>query len=114
VIVGGSLVGIGYLSGQVYAYFRYCPNNTVPLIYGYVRAITDMNNGFLKYWHMANSKFLVAFPTWFLFYRSCQKYRSNPRLRPYVIVEMSMFVMSVFLWHGQTITRVGTCMPLVY
>jgi phosphatidylinositol glycan class V len=27
---------------------------------------------------------------------------------------MSMFVMSVFLWHVQIITRVGTCMPLVY
>ncbi|KAK9384782.1 hypothetical protein V1515DRAFT_575695 [Lipomyces mesembrius] len=119
VIVGGSLVGIGFLSGQVYAYFRYCPdrewcNNTVPLIYGYVQG-HYWNNGFLNYWRTWQiPNFLFAFPTWFLFYRSYQKYRSIPRLRPYVIVEMSMFVMSLFLWHVQIITRVGTCMPLVY
>ncbi|KAK9319132.1 hypothetical protein V1517DRAFT_66672 [Lipomyces orientalis] len=119
VIIGGSLVGIGFLSGQVYAYFRYCPgrewcNNTIPLIYGYVQS-HYWNNGFLKYWRTWQiPNFFFAFPTWFLFYRSYQKYRSIPRLRPYVIIEMSMFVMSLFMWHVQIITRVGTCMPLVY
>ncbi|KAK9236932.1 hypothetical protein V1525DRAFT_361744 [Lipomyces kononenkoae] len=119
VIVGGSLVGIGFLAGQIYAYLVYCPgrewcNNTVPLIYGYVQS-HYWNVGFLNYWRTWQiPNFFFAFPTWFMFYRSYQKYRSVPHLRPYVIIEMTMLVMSLFVWHVQIITRVGTCMPLVY
>ncbi|KAK9364693.1 hypothetical protein V1509DRAFT_586809 [Lipomyces kononenkoae] len=119
VIVGGTLVGVGFLAGQIYAYFLYCPgrewcNNTVPLIYGYVQS-HYWNVGFLKYWRTWQiPNFFFAFPTWFMIYRSYQKYRSVSHLRPYVIIAMAMLVMSVFIWHVQIITRVGTCIPLIY
>ncbi|KAK9465233.1 hypothetical protein V1512DRAFT_228754 [Lipomyces arxii] len=119
VIIGGSLIAIGFLAGQVYAYMRYCPgrewcSSTVPLIYGYVQS-KYWNVGFLKYWRTWQiPNFLFAFPTWFLFWRSFQRYRSIAHLRPYVIIQMIMLVMSLFIWHVQIITRVGTCMPLVY
>ncbi|KAK9450182.1 uncharacterized protein V1518DRAFT_195942 [Limtongia smithiae] len=119
VIIGGSLIGIGFLSGQVYAYYRYCPgrpwcDNAIPSIFGFVQS-HYWNNGFLKYWRTWQiPNFLFAFPTWFLFWRSFLRYRNVPRFRPYVIIQMLMFVMSLLFWHVQIITRVGTCMPLVY
>ncbi|KAK9476824.1 hypothetical protein V1514DRAFT_335517 [Lipomyces japonicus] len=119
IIIAGSLVGTGFLSGQVFAYLRYCPgrpwcHNTVPLIYGFVQG-HYWNVGLFKYWRTWQiPNFLFALPTLTLFLRSIQAYRSIARLRPYVIIQGLMGVMALFVWHVQIITRVGTCMPLVY
>ncbi|KAK7208639.1 GPI mannosyltransferase 2 [Myxozyma melibiosi] len=119
IIVGGSLVGAGFLSGQVFAYCRYCPGREwceamPPLIYKFVQSYY-WDNGLFKYWRTWQiPNFFFAFPTWFLFYRSFQRYAGVSHLRPYVIIQALMGIMSLLLWHVQIITRVGTCMPLVY
>ncbi|KAK9382384.1 uncharacterized protein V2V93DRAFT_364998 [Kockiozyma suomiensis] len=119
IILGGTLVGGGFLAGQIYAYFRYCPgrewcNQIPPLIYGYVQS-HYWGVGLFKYWRTWQiPNFFFAFPTWFLFYRSYERYKDVPHLRPYVIIQSVMGIMSLFIWHVQIITRLGTCMPLVY
>ncbi|KAK9461798.1 uncharacterized protein V1516DRAFT_673014 [Lipomyces oligophaga] len=119
IVIGGSLIGAGFLSGQVFAYLRYCPGrewcgNVPPLIYGYVQN-HYWGVGLFKYWRTWQiPNFFFAFPTWFLFWRSYQRYSKVPQLRPYIIIQSLMFVMSIFIWHVQIITRVGTCMPAVY
>ncbi|KAK9473634.1 GPI mannosyltransferase 2 [Dipodascopsis tothii] len=118
-VVGGSLIGFWFFSAQYMAYLEFCPGRpwcdaTIPLIFPFVQR-HYWNNGFLRYWRTWQiPNFFFAAPTLTLFYRSCRRYWPIENMRPYVIVQAAMGFMALFFWHVQIVTRIGSCMPLVF
>lgn len=119
VIIGGSLIGAMVIGLQLYPYLLFCPGrpwceNTVPSIFGYVQS-EYWNVGFMKYWTPNNvPNFLFGAPTLYLLYKSFGHYRHMYVLHPLLLVQGVIFVAAVFVYHVQIITRIATCLPVMY
>lgn len=114
-------------------------NNRIPLIYSYVQS-KYWGMGFLHYWTPNNiPNFLFAFPTLAIMWKSGCYYsyylpnyikthtivpevgdyerrvlRKIEYLSPYLVVQGIMFFSCLATWHVQIITRVGSCLPVLY
>ncbi|ODQ63885.1 mannosyltransferase [Nadsonia fulvescens var. elongata DSM 6958] len=126
IILGGSLIGAMFLGIQYYAYRTYCPerqlwcNKPLPLIYSFVQN-HYWNLGFLNYWTPNNiPNFAFGLPTFILLCLSLKYFSKHEfsslymKLLPLMIIQAITAVSALFLWHFQIITRVATCLPLMY
>ncbi|CAN6648948.1 GPI mannosyltransferase 2 [Trichomonascus vanleenenianus] len=123
VIIGGGIIGLFSLGLQAYPYFLYCPargewcHDTIPSIFGFVQS-HYWNVGFLRYWTPNNiPNFLFGAPTLYLLWQSgCWYSYPKPmvRIRPYLTVQFIIFVSAIFVYHAQIITRIATCLPMMY
>lgn len=111
----------------------------VPLIYSYIQS-KYWGVGFLRYWTPNNiPNFLFAFPTlavmwksgcYYSYYlpKSIKENTSTPDISeherailrkieyfsPYLAVQLVMFFACLLSWHVQIITRIGSCLPVIY
>lgn len=141
-MIGFAFVGVQYYAYTLYCLgystAEWC-EKTVPLIYSHVQN-KYWGMGFLRYWTPNNiPNFLFAFPTLAIMWKSgChysyylpksvkdktdtpdfgeserQVFRKIEYLSPYLNVQLVMFFACLATWHVQIITRVGSCLPVVY
>lgn len=113
----------------------------LPMIYPYIQS-KYWNIGFLKYWTPNNiPNFLFALPTLILMTLSCWYFLRTPKyidvkiddsdpdeianvnkvsefatysMTPYILISGVMMFSALFVWHVQTITRIASCIPIIY
>lgn len=121
ILIGGSFIGITVLGLQILPFLTYCPergewcNNMIPSIFGYVQS-KYWGVGFLRYWTPNNiPNFLFGAPTLVMLYLSFRYYWNKyQQIRPYLMVQLLILIMAVFIYHVQIITRIATCLPPMY
>lgn len=115
IVIGGSLVAIGFLYPQYKLWKVLCPergewcDKLLPLGYSYIQA-KYWNVGFLRYWTSNNIlNFLFAAPTLVLLILSLWSQPTG-----LIAVQLALFVGALAFWHVQIVTRVASCLPAPY
>lgn len=143
-MIGAAFFGIQYYAYTIYctssstSSAEWCTNR-IPLIYSYIQS-KYWGVGFLRYWTPNNiPNFLFAFPTLAIMWKSGCYYsyylpksiktetsvpsigeneravlRKIEYYSPYLTVQLLMFFSCILTWHVQIITRVGSCLPVLY
>lgn len=122
-ILAGSQLMAAFLFANLFAYKTFCPARgewcfeRIPSLFSYAQS-HYWNTGFLSYWSLQNiPNFLFAFPTVFLSTQAIKFFTFDNPMKcclPISIVNFFLLVGGIFWWHVQILTRISSCLPLMY
>lgn len=124
-LFAGLVLGATFTFSQFANYWTICHGTQrgewcslkLPSLFTYAQA-HYWNNGFLKYWRVANvPNFAFGAPTIGLSVFGMHYFRQvNPvdRITPILLVNIVFLVLLLGFWHVQIVTRIHTFLPVVY